>query len=122
MARNKYIQDPGRGNDPMNTPLAMHGPLHKRKDKTKKFSVKLTSEGMDKLDKEGVSYYTTGKSGKFLSGDSYSKVKFNVPKDVYKSDSNYKLLRNEGRYQKAANTVGLLSLTGLVGGLIGTRK
>jgi hypothetical protein len=30
MARNKYMQDPGRGNDPMNTPLAMHGPLHKK--------------------------------------------------------------------------------------------
>ena len=29
MARNKYMQDPGRGNEAMDTPLAMHGPLHK---------------------------------------------------------------------------------------------
>ena len=90
--------------------------------KSKKFSVKLTSEGMDKLEKEGISHYTTGKSGKFLSGDSYSKVKFDVPKDVYKSDPRYKLLKKEGRYQKTANTVGLVSLAGLVGGLLANRK
>lgn len=88
----------------------------------KKFSVKLTSEGMDKLEKEGISHYTTGKSGKFLSGESYSKVKFNVPKDVYKSNPNYKLLKKEGRYQKTTNAVGLLSLAGLVGGIIANKK
>ena len=97
-------------------------PANRRKPKTKKFSVKLTSEGMDKLEDEGVSHYTTGKSGKFLSGDSYNKVKFNVPKDVYKSDSNYKLLKKEGRYQKAVNTVGVLSGLGLGAGIVQSFK
>ena len=89
-----------------------------RKKRTKKFSVKLTEQGMDKLKEEGISHYTTGKSGKFLSGDRYSKVKFEVPKDVYKSDPNYKLLKKEGRYQKTANTIGVLSGLGLAGGLV----
>ena len=117
-----YKQNAGRGNESPKAPIAMHGPLHQKKEKMKKFSVKLGEKGMDKLEEKGISHYTTGKSGKFLSGDSYNKVHFNVPKSVFKSNPDYKLLRGEGRYQKLANTVGVLSLSGLVDGLIGTRN
>lgn len=30
MARNKYMQEPGRGNEAMDTPLAMHGSLYEK--------------------------------------------------------------------------------------------
>lgn len=111
-----YIQNAGRGNESPKAPIAMHGPLLQKKEKMKKFSVKLTQKGMDKLEERGISHYTTGKSGKFLSGDSYNKVHFNVPKSVFKSNPDYKLLRGEGRFHKLTNAVALLGSGFLVGG------
>lgn len=94
----------------------------RRRPKTKKFSVKLAEDGMQKLEDRNISHYTTGKSGKFMDGTSNVKHKFSVPKDEFKSNPDYKNLRGEGRYQKILNTVGALSLGGLVGGLIGSRN
>ena len=93
-----------------------------KKPKYKKFSVKLGQEGLDKLEDKGIEHYTVGKSGSFLSGDTYNKVKFNVPKDSFKSNEDYKLLRGEGRYQKAVNAVGALSGLGLGAAVINSFK
>lgn len=93
-----------------------------KKPKYKKFSVKLDKQGMRKLEDRGIEHYSIGKRGNFLSGDSYNKVKFKVPKEDFKSNKDYKLLRGEGRYQKAANTVGILSTIGLGLGGISTLK
>ena len=93
-----------------------------KKPKYKKFSVKLSQEGLNKLEDRDIQHYTVGKSGEFLSGDSYKKIKFKVPKEDFKKNKDYKILRGEGRYQKAANTVGILSTIGLGLGGISTLK
>lgn len=90
-----------------------------KKPKYKKFSVKLSDEGMDKLEDRGIQHYTPVKSGRFgISGDKYTKVKFKVPKEEFKANKDYDLLRGEGRYQKAVGTVGVLGSIGLGAGLV----
>ena len=98
-------------------------PARRKKPKYKKFSVKLGQEGLDKLEDRGIQHYSVGKSGRFgISGDKYTKVKFKVPKDEFKSNKDYKLLRGEGRYQKAVGTVGVLSGLGLGAGIVQSFK
>ena len=101
MARNKYMQKPGRGNEAMNTPLAMHGLGH-GKEKTKKFTVRLTDKELENQEIQNVSNYSRPiKEGKFLDGTKNTKYKFEVPKSDFKSNQAYKDLRNKGRVQKA---------------------
>ena len=93
---------------------------NKGKERVKKFSVKLTEDEMNHPDIKAVSNYTPVKSGKFLDGTKNVKLKFEVPKKDFKSNQTYKDLRVKGRFQKAANTIGVIGLGGILGGFAKT--